>query len=177
MEVQALQLNLAEVEEPIRNRVAESGLIQLELSELIKIDCVELDFTNMLKEGMVVIENEFRAKVAELNEEDYAGKGVGLTVNPDAIIPDWAWMVVSSKLSKAEFVVVGGLENAKAEALRKGIENVDTDAYKDARIIVRGCDEACGPEGLLLFLNTVRPLAKSIMFGEACSTVPVFKKK
>ena len=157
--MQALQLNLAEVEEPIRNRVAESGLIQLELSELIKI------------------EKEFRAKVAELNEEDYAGKGVGLTVNPDAIIPDWAWMVVSSKLSKAEFVVVGGLESAKAEALRKGIENVDTDAYKDARIIVRGCDEACGPEGLLLFLNKVRPLAKSIMFGEACSTVPVFKKK
>ena len=108
--MQALQLNLAEVEEPIRNRVAESGLIQLELSELIKIVCVELDFTNMLKDGMVVIEKEFRAKVAELNEEDYAGKGVGLTVNPDAIIPDWAWMVVSSKLSKAEFVVVGGLK-------------------------------------------------------------------
>ena len=73
--------------------------------------------------------------------------------------------------------VVGGLESARVEALRKGIENLDTDAYNNARIIVRGCDEACGPEGLLLFLNKVRPLAKSIMFGEACSTVPVFKKK
>ena len=172
-----LQINLDEVEEPIRNRVAESGLIQLELSELIKIECVELDFTNMLKEGLVVIENEFREKVSELNVDDYAGKGVGLNVNPNAIIPDWAWMVISSKLSKAEFVVVGGLDNAKAEALRKGIENLDTDSYKDARIIVRGCDEACGPEGLLLFLNKIIPIAKSIMFGEACSTVPIFKKK
>ena len=103
-----LQLNLDEVEEPIRNRVAESGLIQLELSELIKIECVELDFTNMLKKAWSLLKTSFE-KVSELNVDDYAGKGVGLNVNPNAIIPDWAWMVISSKLSKAEFVVVGGL--------------------------------------------------------------------
>ena len=92
------------MEQPIRNRVAESGLIQLELSELIKLDCVELDFTNMLKESVVVIEKEFRAKVDELNEEDYAGKGVGLTVNPDAIIPDSQPLEIQDKLNQTTHI-------------------------------------------------------------------------
>ena len=177
MEVRALQLNLAEVEDSIRNRVAESGLIQLELSELITVDCVELDFTSLLQEGLVLIEKDFRQSVEELEAEQFKGKGVGLKISGDAIVPDWAWMVITARLDGAEFVVVGGLDGARNEALRRGIESIDLNDYKDKRVIVRGCDKASGPEGLLLFQAKLQPIVKSIMFGEACSTVPVFKKK
>ena len=165
------------MEKPIRNRVAESGLIQLQLSELIEIDCVELDFTSMLHEGQVVIEKNFRTSIEVLNVASYAGKGVGLAVSEEAIIPDWAWMVLTAKLSESAFVVVGGLEGARDEALRRAIDNIDLSEYRDRRVIVRGCDKASGPEALLLFQSKIQPVVKTIMFGEACSTVPVFKKK
>ena len=135
--MQALQLNLAEVEDPIRNRVAESGLIQLELSELISIECIELDFTSWLHEGLVVIEKDFRSKANELNQNDFKGKGVGLKIKGDAIVPDWAWMVITACLSSAEFVVVGGIEGAREEALRRGIDGIDIEEYRDKRIIVK----------------------------------------
>ena len=165
------------MEEPIRNRVAESGLIQLQLSELIEIDCVELDFTSMLHEGQVVIEKEFRTSIKGLDVSRYAGKGVGLAVSEEAIIPDWAWMVLTAKLSDSAFVVVGGLSGARDEALRRAIDNIDLSEYQDRRVIVRGCDKASGPEALLLFQTKIQPVAKTIMFGEACSTVPAYKKK
>ena len=165
------------MEEPIRNRVAESGLIQLELSELISIDCVELDYTNWLHEGQVLIEKQFRLSVAELDNSEFSNKGVGLKVSDEAIVPDWAWMVITSKLSSAVFVVIGGLAGARNEALRIGVEGINLEEYRDKRIIVRGCDDASSPEGLLLFQTKLQPVVKSIMFGEACSTVPVFKKK
>ena len=165
------------MEEPIRNRVAESGLIQLQLSELIEIDCVELDFTSMLHEGQVVIEKNFRTSIEVLNVASYAGKGVGLAVSDEAIIPDWAWMVLTAKLSDSAFVVVGGLSGARDEALRRAIDNIDLSEYQDRRVIVRGCDKASGPEALLLFQTKIQPVAKTIMFGEACSNDPVFKKK
>lgn len=165
------------MEKPIRNRVAESELIQLQLSELIEIDCVELDFTSMLHEGQVVIEKNFRTSIEVLNVASYAGKGVGLAVSDEAIIPDWAWMVLTAKLSESAFVVVGGLEGARDEALRRAIDNIDLSEYQDRRVIVRGCDKASGPEALLLFQSKIQPVVKTIMFGEACSTVPVSKKK
>ena len=164
------------MEEPIRNRVAESGLIQLELSELISIDCVELDYTNWLHEGQVLIEKQFRLSVAELDNSEFSNKGVGLKVSDEAIVPDWAWMVICAKLDNAAFVVTGGLNGAQTEALRRGINAIELEKFKDQRIIVRGCDGAAGPEGLILFQTKLQPVAKSIMFGEACSTVPVYKK-
>jgi hypothetical protein len=175
--VQALQLNLAEVEDPIRNRVSESGLIQLELSELITVNCVELDFTDWLHEGLVLIEKDFRDSVDALDVEQFNGKGVGIKISGDAIVPEWAWMVITARIEGAAFVVVGGIDGARNEALRRGIESIDLEEYRDKRVIVRGCDKASGPEGLLLFQTKLQPIVKSIMFGEACSTVPVFKKK
>ena len=151
------------MEKPIRNRVAESGLIQLQLSELIEIDCVELDFTSMLHEGQVVIEKNFRTSIEVLNVASYAGKGVGLAVSDEAIIPDWAWMVLTAKLSESAFVVVGGLEGARDEALRRAIDNIDLSEYQDRRVIVRGCDKASGPEALLLFQSKIQPVVKTCL--------------
>ena len=161
----------------IRNRVEESGLIQLELSKLSTVDCVELDFTSWLKHGLVVVEKEFRDKVSELDTSKYEGKGVGLTVTDEAIIPDWAWMVICEKISNAAFVVIGGKSVAKTEALNLAINNLNLESYRDKRVIVRGCDEGGGPAELLKLQMKLQPVVSSLMFGEACSTVPVFKKK
>ena len=125
----------------------------------------------------VVIEKEFRSRIEGLDVASYADKGVGLAVSEEAIIPDWAWMVLTAKLSESAFVVVGGLAGARNEALRRAINNIDLSKYQDRKVIVRGCDKASGPEALLLFQSKIQPVAKRIMFGEACSTVPVFKKK
>ena len=122
----------------IRNRVEESGLIQIDLGQLSEINCVALDFTVWLWEGMIVKEKEFREKAKNLRPENYVGLGVGLTCTEDAIVPDWAWMLVSSTLSTSEFVVVGGLENAQAESFKSAFENLYHDEYYEYRVVISG---------------------------------------
>lgn len=159
----------------IRNRVEESGLVQIDLGQLSDIKCVEIDFTDWLWEGMIVKEKEFRAKAKNLNPEKFVGLGVGLTCTEDAIVPDWAWMLVSSTLSTSEFVVVGGLENAQAESLKRAIEGLSPEEYLGKRVVIRGCSNSGGANSLLQIQQKLQPFVKSLMFGEACSTVPIYK--
>jgi hypothetical protein len=161
----------------IRNRVEESGLIQLELSKLETVECIELDFTSWLRGGLIVVEKEFRLKLSEIDASHYTGKGVGLKVVDGAIIPDWAWMVICAKLETAAFVVLGGKPGAITESIRLAIDTLDVETFRDKRVIVKGCDEAGGPEELLKLQRKLKPVVKTLMFGEACSTVPVFKRK
>jgi len=164
-----------DIEGGIRNRVEESGLVQIDLSQLSSIKCVELDFTDWLWEGVIVKEKEFRDKAKHLNSENYIGLGVGLKCTDEAIVPDWAWMLVSSMLTTSEFVVVGGLENAQAEALKRAIENLVPEEYSDKRVVIRGCSNSGGANSLLQIQQKLQPVVKSLMFGEACSTVPIYK--
>ena len=164
-----------DINDGIRNRVEESGLVQIDLDSLSSIKCVEFDFTDWLWEGVVVKEKEFRDKAKHLNSENYRGLGVGLKCTDEAIIPDWAWMLVSSMLTSSEFVVVGGLENAQAEALKRAIENLVTEEYLDKRVVIRGCSNSGGANSLLQIQQKLQPVVKSLMFGEACSTVPIYK--
>lgn len=159
----------------IRNRVEESGLVQIDLGQLSEIKCVEIDFTDWLWEGMIVKEKEFRDKAKDLNPENFVGLGVGLTCTEDAIVPDWAWMLVSSTLSTSEFVVVGGLENAQAESLKRAIESLSPEEYLGKRVVIRGCSNSGGANSLLQIQQKLQPFVKSLMFGEACSTVPIYK--
>jgi hypothetical protein len=159
----------------IRNRVEESGLVQIDLGQLSSIKCVELDFTDWLWEGLIVKEKEFREKAKHINSENYIGLGVGLKCTDEAIVPDWAWMLVSSMLTDSEFVVVGGLENAKSEALKRAIENLVPKEYSDKRVVIRGCSNSGGANSLLQIQQKLQPVVKSLMFGEACSTVPIYK--
>ena len=159
----------------IRNRVEESGLVQIDLGQLSEIKCVEIDFTDWLWKGMIVKEKEFRDKAKDLNPENFVGLGVGLTCTEDAIVPDWAWMLVSSTLSTSEFVVVGGLENAQAESLKRAIEGLSPEEYLGKRVVIRGCSNSGGANSLLQIQQKLQPFVKSLMFGEACSTVPIYK--
>jgi hypothetical protein len=164
-----------DIEGGIRNRVEESGLVQIDLDSLSSIKCVEFDFTDWLWEGVIVKEKEFREKAKDLNTEDFIGLGVGITCTQEAIVPDWAWMLVSSKLSSAAFVVVGGLENAHLEALNRAIESLSPEEYYDKRVVIRGCANSGGANALVQIQQKLQPVVKSLMFGEACSTVPIYK--
>lgn len=165
----------SDIDGGIRNRVEESGLVQIDLDQLSSIKCVELDFTDWLWEGVIVKEKEFRERAKDLKSEDFIGLGVGITCTEEAIVPDWAWMLVSSKLSSAEFVVVGGLENAHLEALKRAIDNLSPEEYSDKRVVIRGCANSGGANALVQIQQKLQPVVKSLMFGEACSTVPIYK--
>lgn len=165
----------SDIDGGIRNRVEESGLVQIDLDQLSSIKCVELDFTDWLWEGVIVKEKEFRERAKDLKSEDFIGLGVGITCTEEAIVPDWAWMLVSSKLSSAEFVVVGGLENAYLEALKRAIDNLSPEEYSDKRVVIRGCANSGGANALVQIQQKLQPVVKSLMFGEACSTVPIYK--
>ena len=164
------------MEEGIVNLVDKSGLIQIELDTIASIRCVELDFTDWLWSGVVVKEKEFRSAINALDTETYDGVGVGLTCSEDAIVPDWAWMLISSKLNNAKFVVVGGLVAARSEATRLAIVNLNLDDYLDKRVVIKGCSNSGGADYLVQIQQKLQPVVKSLMFGEACSTVPVYKK-
>ena len=164
------------LEEGIINLVDKSGLVQIELDTIASIRCVELDFTDWLWRGVVVKEKEFRASIKALDTEVYEGLGVGITCSEDAIVPDWAWMLISSKLNNAEFVVIGEITAARAEATRLAIVNLNLDEYIDKRIVIKGCSNSGGADYLVQIQQKLQPVVKSLMFGEACSTVPVYKK-
>jgi len=164
------------MEEGIVNLVDKSGLIQIELDTIASIRCVELDFTDWLWSGVVVKEKEFRSAINALDTETYDGVGVGLTCSEDAIVPDWAWMLISSKLNNAKFVVLGGLVAARSEATRLAIVNLNLDDYLDKRVVIKGCSNSGGADYLVQIQQKLQPVVKSLMFGEACSTVPIYKK-
>jgi hypothetical protein len=164
------------LEEGIVNLVDKSGLVQIELDTIASITCVELDFTDWLWRGVVVKEKEFRTAIKALDTEIYGGVGVGITCSEDAIVPDWAWMLISSRLNNAEFVVIGGITAARAEATRLAIVNLNLDDYIDKRVVIKGCSNSGGADYLVQIQQKLQPVVKSLMFGEACSTVPVYKK-
>ena len=164
------------LEEGVVNLVDKSGLVQIELDTIASITCLELDFTDWLWRGVVVKEKEFRAAIKTLDTEIYEGVGVGITCSEEAIVPDWAWMLISSKLNNAEFVVIGGITAARAEATRLAIVNLNIDDFIDKRIVIKGCSNSGGAAYLVQIQQKLQPVVKSLMFGEACSTVPVYKK-
>jgi hypothetical protein len=164
------------LEEGVVNLVDKSGLVQIELDTIASITCLELDFTDWLWRGVVVKEKEFRAAIKTLDTEIYEGVGVGITCSEEAIVPDWAWMMISSKLNNAEFVVIGGITAARAEATRLAIVNLNIDDFIDKRIVIKGCSNSGGAAYLVQIQQKLQPVVKSLMFGEACSTVPVYKK-
>jgi len=164
------------LEEGVVNLVDKSGLVQIELDTIASIRCLELDFTDWLWRGVVVKEKEFRAAIETLDTEIYEGVGVGITCSEEAIVPDWAWMMISSKLNNAEFVVIGGITAARAEATRLAIVNLNIDDFIDKRIVIKGCSNSGGAAYLVQIQQKLQPVVKSLMFGEACSTVPIYKK-
>lgn len=166
--------------EGIVNKVAESGIITLDLEAFYPTqEVIELDLKDFLFMEMLLKEKEFREKLDQTDWANYKDKIVAVFCSTDAIIPMWAYMLVSTKLSpNAKEVFLGNKKETIEKVVEKNIQAINTDQFKDKRVVVKGCgDIEISPAAYLSISNKLLPVVKSLMYGEPCSTVPVYKKK
>jgi len=166
--------------EEIRNRVKESGLITLDLGDFKKTsNYVEIDIAKQLWQGLVLKEKDFRNWIKEHDWSLYEGCAVYVHCPVDAIVPTWAYMLVASSLKEAgAFYVIGSELDLEKRLILAEIENLDAETFRDGRVIIKGCADVRDPEyAMTELLKILQPVAKSIMYGEPCSTVPIFKRK
>jgi Protein of unknown function (DUF2480) len=164
----------------IKNKVAGSGIIQLDLEELVPSgERVLYDIKQNLWQELVLKEEDFRNFIKANDWSIYKDKCVALTCSTDAIVPTWAYMLLISALKPfAKKVIYGNLETLNTLLWVESLKQLDTDEYNDKRVVVKGCGTIPVPEAAFTELtNILLPRVKSLMFGEPCSTVPVFKKK
>ena len=164
----------------IVNRVAKSKLITIDLEDLYpKGERVLLDISQWLYEGLILREKDFRESVKQHNWEQYKNCYVALHCSSDAIIPAWAYLLISASLSTyAKKSVVGDLELLENLLFNDIIHGFSVEEYKDRPVIVKGCSDKQIPESAYVELcQKLVPVVSSLMFGEACSSVPLFKKK
>ncbi|RFM30320.1 DUF2480 family protein [Deminuibacter soli] len=169
------------MQEQIVNKIAESGLITLDLEEYYpKEEIVVFDIKDHLFMGMMLKEKDFRASLQGLDWEVYRGKNVAVTCSAQgAIVPLWSYMLVTTYLQPvAKYVAYGDAKSLLNTLFVKNLSVLKGEDYTDKRIVVKGCADVQVPEAAYLEItNILRPFAKSIMYGEPCSTVPIFKKK
>jgi hypothetical protein len=161
------------------NKVAESGMITIDLEKLFpEVVVVEFDIQPFLFMNLILKEKDFRQSLKELDLSVYANKVVAVHCSTDAIIPMWAYMLIATLLQPvAKKIVKGNEKEVMNKLLIEQIQNIDPAQYVDKRVVVKGCGEMpISEEAYLEITNKLRPVVKSIMFGEPCSTVPVFKK-
>jgi hypothetical protein len=169
-----------DIQENIINRVAQSGLISFDLADIYpQGERVEYDIKNNLFHGLILKEKDFREFIKEHDWSQYQGKHIALTCSADAIVPTWAYMLLANKLTPyAATVVFGSLELLETILFERAISQVDIDKYQDQRIVVKGCGDIPIPVSAYVELTArLTKVAKSIMYGEPCSTVPVYKRK
>lgn len=165
--------------EEIVNKVAKSGLVTLDLGELApKGERANFDIADHLWQGLVLKEKDFREFVKESDWSQYGNQLVAVYCSADAIIPDWAFMLVVSALRPhAQRVVVGASETMETLLFTEAIRALNPEEYLDARIVVKGCgDIKIPPAAFAEVVNHLQPHVRSIMYGEPCSTVPVYKR-
>ena len=166
--------------EEIINRVAHSKLKVIDLEDYYpEGKRIAFDIKDWLLEGLVLREKEFRQYVLEHNWHQYQNSYVALYCSTGAIIPDWAYMLISIKLEPiSKLTVIGDLEHLESILYTSIISKMDVSEYKDLPVIIKGCSNKPVPSNALVLLSQkLKSVAKSIMFGEACSSVPIYKRK
>jgi Protein of unknown function (DUF2480) len=162
------------------NKVAESGLITIDLENWYpKGEIVVFDLKDYLFMGMIVKEKEFRDTLKNTDWEVYRNKMVSVVCSADAIIPSWAFMLVASYLQPVcKELALATPEEMRKQVFLRNIQSINSVDYKDQRVIVKGCgDTPIGDFAYLEITRILRPVVRSLMYGEPCSTVPVFKKQ
>ncbi|WP_298756035.1 DUF2480 family protein [uncultured Psychroserpens sp.] len=166
--------------EEIVNRVAQSKLMVVDLEDYYPDgERYVFDIKNWLYEGFVLREKEFRQYVKDYDWSQHQNQYVALTCSTDAIIPAWSFMLLTLELQPyAKKVCVGNLETLETSLFQDVINALDVESYKDKPVIIKGCANKPVPTNAYLMLSSkLKPVAKSIMYGEACSSVPLFKRK
>lgn len=168
------------MDQPIVNKVAESGLITLDpASFLPKGETMVFDLKDYLFMGLILKEKDFREALKNLDWEQFRNKNIALTCTADAIIPVWAYMLVAVYLEPvAAEIVMGDEDQLNRELFLKNLSAINPEDYQGKRIVVKGCgDTPIGDFVYMEITKRLRPVVKSIMYGEPCSTVPVYKAK
>lgn len=164
----------------IVNRVANSSLITVDLTDYAPSSSIAvLDVKDFLFQGFILKEKEFRASLKEFDFTNYNKKIVAINCSSDAIVPMWAFMLISSYLNNIALEIhFGTKENVFQKMFLNNIESLDASEFKDKKVIVKGCGNIPLSESLYIAISKkLLPVVNSLMFGEACSAVPVFKKK
>ena len=165
--------------EPLVNRVANSGLITLNLEDYYpKQEIATFDLKGFLFMEMILKEKDFRAALKEYDWTQYEGKILTVFCSADAIIPVWAYMLVATYAEPFAVDIFQGTEEEYLKAVyRNVLKDMDFSQYEAKRIVIKGCSNKPVPPAAYLALTTkLRPFAQSIMYGEPCSTVPIFKR-
>lgn len=166
--------------EPIVNKVAESGIITLDLAQYlpVKEQLAVFDLKPFLFMEMILREKDYRAALLACDWSIFEGKRVAVTCSADAIIPMWAYMLAASYLQPVAAAVYFGTEEEMYNHLvAENIAGIHVEEYEDKRVVVKGCGEEKIPEqAYLQVTQKLRPVVKSLMYGEPCSTVPIYKK-
>ena len=162
------------------NKVAESGLITIDLEKYIpKGENIVFDLKEYLFMEMILKEKDFRTSLKETDWEIFSNKNVAIICSVDAIIPVWAYMLVVSYLQPvAKEIIMGNEQELAKKLFVRNIEAIDINEFTDKRIVIKGCGET--PIADFAYMEITKrllPVVKSIMYGEPCSTVPVYKKR
>jgi len=170
---------MEETQDQIVNKVANSALVTFDLEQYYQPgERVLLDIKDQLYQELILKEKDFRDFIRQHDWASYQGKYVALTCSADAIVPTWAYMLLSIALQPyAKQVVFGNLEELETAIFKKSLEKVDWAGFQNAKVVVKGCSKVDVPVAIYVeATNNLRPFAASIMFGEPCSTVPLYKK-
>lgn len=175
----AIYVIFVNMSDQIVNKVAESGLITLDPASYFPTgEVAEFDMKDHLFMGMILKEKEFREALKKTDWDTYRDKNVAITCSADAIIPVWAYMLVASYLQPvAKEIIMGDKKELHRRVFLKNISTINAEEFRDKRVVIKGCGETPVEDFIYMELTKIlRPVAKSIMYGEPCSTVPVYKK-
>lgn len=164
----------------IVNKIASSGLVTLDLAEYLPAEeeMLVFDLAPFLFRGLVLREKDFREALRSHDWSPYAGRIVTITCSADAIIPLWAYMLVVTYLAEAREVFFGDREAGLRQAVLSRLKALDAEQFRDRRVVLKGCGERPVPaDAYVALMHLLMPVARSVMFGEPCSTVPVYKRK
>ncbi len=167
-------------EQQLVNKVAKSGLITLDLvNYLPSADIVDFDLKDYLVQGVALMEKPFRESMKELDWSQFEGKHIALHCSADAIIPMWAYMLVTSYLQPyTDSIHYGDVDSAREKLFTDNIrQQINPSEYEGSKIVVKGCgDKTIPPTAYIEVTKLLQPVVKVLMYGEPCSTVPIYKK-
>ena len=170
---------MSEPQKELINRVANSGIEVFNLEDHYPAQpIVEIDLKDFLFKELILKEKDFRAQLKEMDWSPYAGKIVVIYISNDAIIPVWAYMLLSAQLADQGIVSFAGTTQEYLQAHYKVlISELDAEVYAEKRVVIKGCSHKPVPPSAYAALTAkLQPFAQSIMYGEPCSTVPIFKR-
>lgn len=164
----------------IINKVDQSGIVTIDPEDFLRDKpCIEFDIAPWLFENVMLREKDFREHIKTHDWKQYEKKYVAIFCSADAIIPTWAYMLVASALQPySSLTVFGSLSHLREQIFYHALQQLNAEKFSGSRIVIKGCSEGELPVAAYIALvNALQPFAKSIMYGEPCSTVPVYKQK